>query len=333
MSHDNHPDSIDDRLSGDKHAEKGAYKRTIGVEDPSELAGSRYRLLVPVLNENSIENIERIVQAAATIARDRDGDLLVLCVVDVPRQTPYEALTDDQPRVRNAHEAVERLLQVAEETDVEAEGIVCFTHQESKAILDIAGRYECDGVFMIVDSDQSQRRRLLSGDTVETIVSHADTDVFVEKLGEGAYPPERILLTASGGPHSGLAAETARVLARASDAHIDVVHFLEENPSTDGRDEPTEVLRAAENVLGDLTHESELVRAESVPEAIVTRSNEYDLTVLGAPTKGLLTQFIFGTVPDSVNQRAENAVVMAKQRTGRTSAFQRWITGDTNEET
>lgn len=112
-----------------------------------------------------------------------------------------------------------------------------------------------------------------------------------------------------------------------------IVHFFGGNPSADEQEEANEVLHAAESVLGDLEHETALISTRSVPEAIVTHSNEYDLTVLGAPTKGLLEQFIFGTVPDSVNQRTENAGVMTKQQTGRTSAFQRWITGDTTEGT
>ena len=64
------------------------------------------------------------MRSAATIALDRERDLLVLCLVDVPQQTPYEAMTKDQPRVRDAHETAERLLHIAEDAGVAADGIV-----------------------------------------------------------------------------------------------------------------------------------------------------------------------------------------------------------------
>ena len=329
MSHNSHSNDIDDSPGDDEQSKNGVYAHAIGVEDPSGFIESQYRLLVPVLSESPVENVERIMRSAATIALDREGDLLVLCLVDVPQQTPYEAMTKDQPRVRDAHETAERLLHIAEDAGVAADGIVCLTHREPHAILNVADRHDCDGVFMIVDADRSQRRRLLGGDTVETIVSRADADVFVEKPGERETPTERILLTVSGGPHSGLAAETARALALEAGARIDVIHFLSENATDENREEGEIILGAAEEVLNDVEHVSaELVETKDVAAEMVARPDAYDVTVLGAPTMGLLKQFVFVTVPDSVTQRAENAVLMAKQRTGATSAYYRWIARD-----
>ena len=109
MSHNSHSNDIDDSPGNDEQSKNGVYAHAIGVEDPSGFIESQYRLLVPVLSESPVENVERIMRSAATIALDREGDLLVLCLVDVPQQIPYEAMTKDQPRVRDAHETAERL--------------------------------------------------------------------------------------------------------------------------------------------------------------------------------------------------------------------------------
>jgi len=307
----------------------GAYVRA--VDAGSEFAGldeDRYRLLVPVFAESPVESVERIIRAAATIADDRGGDLVVLSLVDVPNQTPSEAMTGEQPVVREAHETARRLLRIAEDIGVEASALVCLSHREAPAILDIADRYDCDGVFVIVETDRSQRRRLLAGDTVETVVSRAKCDVFVQKPSERERPTERIQLAVSGGPHSGLAAETARALALAADARIDVVHFLDTNATDADRADGETILGAARETLADGPRvETELVGTDDVAAAMISRSNGYDVTVLGAPTMGLLTQFVFGTVPDSVSRGTENAVVMAKQQPGVTSAYDRWIAG------
>lgn len=133
--------TADESVTNDPRGSDGdeTCMHTIDIAESSPLDESRYRLLVPVLSENSIESVERIMRAAATIARDRKGNLLVLCVVDVPEQTPYEAMTNDQPRVHDAHEAAERLLRVTKETGVTAKGIVCLTHRRSKGILNNRG--------------------------------------------------------------------------------------------------------------------------------------------------------------------------------------------------
>jgi len=59
---------------------------TVAIEDSSNLYESRYRLLVPVLGGDEIDETERIVRIAATIGRARDGDLLLSCLVSVPEQ-------------------------------------------------------------------------------------------------------------------------------------------------------------------------------------------------------------------------------------------------------
>ena len=93
-----------DEGGGNERTDGNAAARTIDIEDPSDLDASRYRLLVPVLDETEIEEIERIMRTAAMIARNRDGDLLILCLVDVPLQTPHETMTAEHPFIEEARE-------------------------------------------------------------------------------------------------------------------------------------------------------------------------------------------------------------------------------------
>ena len=220
--------------------------------------------------------------------------------------------------------------------DVSAEGLVYWTREEAGSILNAIENEACDGVVLATQAERSQRHRLLSGDTVEKVLARAECNVFTEKRGEKGKageetPVERILLATSGGPHAGLAADTARALALAADAHVDIVHFLGE---TRDREATDAIFWTAERVLANVESvDSELTEAETgdVAEAIVTRSNEYDKTVLCSPTSGLLRQFAFGTVPESVNRQSENGVVVAQQDTGSVSWYDRWIVGDPTE--
>ena len=121
-----------------------------------------------------------------------------------------------------------------------------------------------------------------------------------------------------------------RALALAADAHVDVVHFPGENSRAENREDGGAILEAAQRILSEVENvETELAEApDDVAEAIVARSEEYDKTVLGSPTSGLLRQFAFGTVPESVNQQSENGVVVAQQDTRGASMYDRWIVGD-----
>lgn len=313
---------------GERTPTRTAPEHTRVVESEVDTVSGSYRLLVPVLGESTVEETERLVRTATIIARDREGEVLVVSFATLPEQTPLGQLTIEDPPVREAHDTVERVLRATAATGVPAKGIVCLTHREAQSVLDMTAKYECDGVLLAVNPDRSQRRRLLTGSAIEKVLARANADVFVEKPGPMSPLIDRILLAASGGPHSGLAAETARALARVGSARVDVLHVLGAEPTDDERRGAERVLDAATYVLDDVARvETEVVHAENVAEAIIERSGAYDVTVLGAPTRGLLLQFVLGTVPDSVKRRSENAVLMTKQETGRTSTYYRWIAG------
>ena len=106
-------------------------------------------------------------------------------------------------------------------------------------------------------------------------------------------------------------------------------NFLGDNPTMDVRRDAERILRAATHVLNDVENvETEIVSAGNVAEVLIDRADGYDVTMLGAPTKELLLQFVLSTIPDLVKQRSESAVPVTKQNTAKTSAYYRWIVGD-----
>ena len=310
----------------------GASKRAISDVPNETLPEGAYRLLVPIPEDLASEEAEQLLETAATVARGRDAGLLIASLATVARQTPLSGLSADEEVLTEARASTEQVLAIAAELDVPAAGVVRLTHQESSAILDLVDDHDCDGIFMLIDPESSQRQRLLSGDTVETVVSRAECEVFVVKQPRGPTPLNSLLLTVSGGPHSGLAAEIARAIALQAEADVHVVHFINTDPTEADREEAQTILQAAERVLEDVPClTAETIETGDIAEEIISRSNEHDLTVLGAPTTGLLQQFIFGTVPDTVNQQSPNEVVMAQDDIGGTSLLDRWISGDPTE--
>ena len=184
------------------------------------------------------------------LAREREGTLTVLYLATVPQSTPLDAISEDDALSIEAHEELAELLAIARETGTEADGLVYWTRDEAESILNAVENENCDGVVLATQAEHSQRRRLLSGDTVEKVLARTECDVFTEKRGEKGdvgeeTPIERILLATSGGPHARLAADTARALALAADAHVDVVHFFGETRDREATDAISEIGRAS----------------------------------------------------------------------------------------
>ena len=281
----------DDRASVYVAHDEGSV--TTDIERPtSEVTNAgRYRLVVPLLDvEGDDTDVERLLATAATLAREHDGELIVTDVVVFPDQTPLEGARESD-RTERARAEVEDLARVVERrTGVPVEGTVRLAHSETAAVLG-AVEAGCDAVLLGVRNEPSQRRRLLLGDTVEKVVARADCDVFVERFETESSTGDpdsteseirRVLLAASGGPHSGLAAETARAIARSVGARVDVLHGVRNETSDEEHETATAVVEAAARVLDDVSGEREVIRTTDVETAIVERSADYDVTVLGA---------------------------------------------------
>ncbi|MFC6962747.1 universal stress protein [Halocatena marina] len=312
--------------SGNGQSDARIFDKIIKSSPISAISESnRYRLLLPLLEKNNDETNERLLRVGVTIASQWAGEVLITCVVRVPDQTPYEAFSADKLLMRTARRRTERLVEQAQEF-APTRGMICLTHNERRAITNIIDRYDCHGTLLKVHSDHSQRRRLLSGATVEKIIVRAPSDVFVLKFIEADERPKRLLVAVSGGPHSGLAAETARAIARESGSSIDIVHVLTEDATESQRNEGKHILDAAAQIVDGVDVERKIVTGQSVATAIIDQSDSYDMTILGSPAKGLLKQFIFGSIPNSVNRGVKQPVLMTKHGSkNNRSGFYRWL--------
>jgi nucleotide-binding universal stress UspA family protein len=120
-----------------------------------------------------------------------------------------------------------------------------------------------------------------------------------------------ILVPVAGGRHSQLAVETARAIAAATDAAIDLFHVVEAD-GTASRERGEQILATAATALGEFDNvDTWLYEADSVAGAIIEQSTYYDLTVMGAPTVGPLERFVFGSTSTNVQRDAESPVVVA----------------------
>jgi APA family basic amino acid/polyamine antiporter len=276
-----------------------------------------YQIVVPIANP---DNVEQLMSTATDIARDRNGEVLVLSVVDLPEQTPLAAgqqYTDERRDVLNRAMATTD----GGEDGVPVSGTVRISHQIDRAILNTVDQYNSDAVLIGWGGWRSRRREVVLGSIVDTVVTEADCDVLVERIDlETARTVESILLPTAGGPHADLAGEVARAIARATGARIELLRVVAPD---DDRADAEETVEDALTDFEDVTAEGTVIENDDVVDAITERSGDHDLTVIGATREGLFQRLVFGAIPEQVGEGAESTVILARRNLAITSRLRR----------
>jgi nucleotide-binding universal stress UspA family protein len=270
------------------------------------------QILVPLLTREHPALIDQL-KVATALARVTGASLTVINPVCAPARTPSEyhheaSDSDDADLLKWVFDQTADPLPQVNGDCVYTRGVVTGVLRAVRA----------RDVDTLVVPGGVREGRLRTGIT-ERIAAHADADVVVANGQAGFKTPASILLPIAGGPHSGLAADVAATIADDADAWIDVVHIVDEDAPDQRRDD-AEAL--AENVAQriarpDTTTTWILETATDLTTTIIDQSRCYDLTVIGAPTKGRLQKFIFGSTTQSVRKNAGSAVLSARSNSRR----------------
>lgn len=279
-----------------------------------------YRIVMPLVDDaidTGHPRLARLIETAGAFARINQGELLVLGVVRIPRQTPLEAARESAfvgENVRTLQTVVDR----ATNGPTTVRGACVLGRDPTTAILHGTRISDCDALMMGV-APEHPRRRLLRRDPVESILAAAECDVYAIKPTEREAPPERALLAISSGPHSALAtAATATVVTGFDIDSVTVMHAIEPDVDSERRAEARSIVDAARRALErDAAVTADVVETENVRQSIIDQAAEHDISVLGAPTASMLKRFAFGSVPDSVKQEIGGAVLTARSRDAR----------------
>ncbi|MFB6153112.1 MAG: amino acid permease [Halodesulfurarchaeum sp.] len=296
-------------------------QETPTVFEQSAAENRDYQLLVPIANP---DHTEQLMRTARDIAADKDGEILVLSVVDLPEQTPLSA---GQTEAEDRQEILKQAMSIevgGGDADVPVHGVVRIGHHVEEAILHTITQHDSDAVLMGWRGRPARRRDVVLGSIVDTVVREATCDVLVERLGtEGA--PESILVPTASGPHSRYAAEVARAIAHTTDASITALRVVSPDADEQTRTAARETLEEMDAMLEEIPSETRLVEGRDVAGSIVDESSTHDLTVIGATREGLVQKLVFGTIPEKVGRNVSGTVIMAKRNLGITSYLRRLV--------
>jgi len=138
--------------------------------------------------------------------------------------------------------------------------------------------------------------------------------------------PSSVLVPVAGGPHSGLAVKVAGAIAAAHDCWLELFHVVPEDAPDDRESDAVDLLDCYEFHLDDSVGVDHLVERGADPAAAIVEHAQYhDLTVLGAPEKGALRRFLFGSTTDSVTTDVDESPVLTVHRDTDESVLSRWL--------
>jgi len=313
-------------------------------------------------------NVRRFLQTAVALAADNDSRVLLLGIETVPNGSALETVREqvyaDQPTESDMITLVntirERQTQLAEMVDVAGE--LSPNVRVSAAVRVVTN--VTDGILDVLGSDSNTAVLLLRGtglddgwllkqSTIDRVLAEAECDVFVENTdargGENAlYVPDveghtvaslaesgvetidSILLPVGEGPHSALAAEAARAVARSTDASVTVFHVISPDASAEERAESEDLLKFADYVLGsDVRTETVLREASDTTDSILQAARDHDFVSIGAPErKPRLEQLVLQSARETISDLSEATILVARDsdRTMR-SLYYRWKRG------
>jgi len=258
------------------------------AETPAETAepdSGYYRILIPVARP---DNAPKYVRLAALLAAGREKQPLieVLTVTDIPDQTPHEMVADvAEERVKRIEEA---LADEAFGVKYTVEGHTC-----RDIAFDILHSAREDGADLILMGYPEENEEI----TKEVEYTAPCDVVFVSGVGDREI--EQVNIGAGGGPHHLAAAQFVRTLGEQGLG----VNVISVDPAGEETSEdPAETVSELSGVPDLHVYN---VSAASIAEGLVTKTKaEGGILIIGASRDRRLRQWVFGSTPDAVIERA-----------------------------
>ena len=304
-----------------------------------------------LLDNSAGINARRFLQTAIALADDNDGQVVLLGIATVDDMAAVEQLREDSksdnegrgeklvPEVVTERQSqLAKMVNAAEEIDQDqpVRAVVRVVTDTTQGVLDaLDGGSET--AVLLLRRPGFDKGWLLGNDTADTVVAEAECDVFVENIGgrgepHALYVPDvedhtvasvaeaeaeafdSILLPAGTGPHSALAAEAARAVARKCDASVTVLHAIDPDASGKERSDAKDLLTFAEYVLGPkVASEAELREASNPIDVIIEEAQNHDFTSIGSPEQKLgLRNLLFKPVQKTLMEKRNITVLMAR---------------------
>jgi len=273
----------------------------------------RREILVAISNPDTVA---ALISLAANLSRP-DERIVALKVVTVVGGTPLATAQSHANVSRRFRDILQVATKRGAEAGVRVETVLQAAHVAAQGIVEVAASRPATRLLLLGWHGPLARGHLgasVCRDVIRT--APCDVAIFLDRgLGSAVG---RILVPAAGGPHARLGLRLACDLAGGEASRLDVLRVARPGRATDVAAHKRAVEKLIRDELGDEprgTVTARVVQSPSVLSGILDASSDgYDLMIVGASEEGALHNWLFGSIPDTLAERAPCSVLLVHKR-------------------
>ena len=250
-----------------------------------------------------------LVALAGALAEHRNGRLLAVHVVTVPDQTSLEKAAANRERLdRSSADLLAAAVDDAAAFDAPVETKTVLSHRGIEEVFDAARTNDADAVVMGYGGARFAGGR--AEGSLDELARDLPCDFLV--LDGQRLDAREVLVPTAGGPSSDLSAEVARALRETVGVDVSLLYVVDEGDEEAGR----EFLSgwADGHGLGDADLR---IETGGVEETIGRVGEGYDLVIIGATERGLLSRIVRGSLALEAVERLDTPVLLAERPSAR----------------
>ncbi len=263
------------------------------------------RVLLPL---SRIAEAEALFPLAQALARQRQGEIILLCIVTVARGRSLSEATAEASRTRQelnefmSHLNNPRVVSMVRVAWEAWDAIWETVEQERISLLLLAWQSEALPETVVGVPAHPQ----LATPPCDVVIVRPGTTF---SSSQDWQSMQRILLAVRGGPHAAVSLRVGQATAEAWNATITLLHTTGKAP----RDTEEQLFAAFGPALRGLERVTRSVTTVGeVPQAIIEESQGYQLLVMGAPTRGVAPSDWRSAMLNTVVSGTDATVVIAK---------------------
>jgi amino acid transporter/nucleotide-binding universal stress UspA family protein len=269
------------------------------------------------------DTVDRLLEFAYPVARQRGVRLVAVTVVVVPRQMPIHE------GIRFAHHReplLARARQFGAERGVDVETDTVVAHVASDGILAAAEQHRAEALVMGWKGFTNARDRVF-GEIADRIIRLASCDLLLLKFAD-KVPFRLCLLPTAGGPNAKLASRILNAVAKELNMTVVGGYVVPEGASEKAREEGKQRIQETLALLDpSIDSQIRLIESRSVAGGIARASVDYDLLVIGAAKEPFFRRILFGEIPEKVTRYSPVSVLVVKKYEGPVKSLLKRIMG------
>lgn len=269
-------------------------------------------ILVPLANPRTAESLTNL---AISLAHGNEKmRVTALRIVPVPINLSLKDANAYLNISKDHQKILKQALEVGERKDMWVETLLRAAYGIGSGIVAVAkSRPDAQMILLGWHGPLTLANILNSIDKEVLQSAPCDVAVLMERHLNGI---KRILLPLGGGPHARLGLRLATNLANGEMAELVVLRVVKRLESTDMEVEKAALEKIIKDELKELPDwiTPKVVKSTRIIASILKEArNNYDLIVIGASEEWFMQNWLFGSIPDIVANRAPCSVLMVKK--------------------